>query len=184
MTKRKVILICALAGFCAGLSLWLLKKPVEKPFEVKAPAPILPNEPVMITPKIDVKNLKIDGKKVLGLRPGKESQDIQNVHMANLPSTEWEEKLEENLRNQGGAELQDVELKKVESLVLVQDDMALNVESVIVTLKHTNNEKTIFRVLVDSQTGKVLKNWDQPVRDPANPRENFGVKLDPRYHNE
>jgi hypothetical protein len=133
--------------------------------------------------EIDVENLKIDGRKVIGLPPGKEKESLSKIQLSNRPSTEWDEKLEKTIRSQGGDGVKDVQLKSVDSFIWTQDGQSLFVESVIVTLKKPNNEEISFRVLVDSQTGKILKNWDQPIFDPANPRDNFKIKIDPRYHN-
>ena len=132
--------------------------------------------------QIDIKERKIDGKPVIGLHPGKEEEELKDIQLANEPTDEWEEKLEETLRSQGGSALKEVIIRKTESLIWLQDGVALNVESATVNLKDDKGYETKFRVLVDSQTGKILKNWDQPVVDPINPRENFGLKLDPRYH--
>ncbi len=133
--------------------------------------------------EIDVENLKIDGRKVIGLPPGKEKESLSKIQLSNRHSTEWDEELEKTIRSQGGDGVKDVQLKSVDSFIWTQDGQSLFVESVIVTLKKPNNEEISFRVLVDSQTGKILKNWDQPIFDPANPRDNFKIKIDPRYHN-
>jgi len=60
----------------------------------------------------------------------------------------------------------------------------INAQSYIVTLKNDVNATTTFRVLVDAQSGKLMESWDQPIYDPVNPRNNFKVKIDPRYHND
>ena len=132
----------------------------------------------------DLKPFEIEGKKVVGLSPGKEAQEIKNLKVANSVSPEWQENLEESFKAQGGQAIKDIAIQKVDSFIWAQDGVALNVESVIVTLKNQKNEETTFRVLVDAQTGKILKNWDRPVYDPLNPRQNFGIKVDSRYHND
>lgn len=128
--------------------------------------------------------LKIKGKRVVGLKPGNEKEQIANMKVANSPSNSWEAPLKETLRHQAGANLKEISLNKVDSFVWAQDGIALFVESVIVTLKNKKNETTSFRILVDAQNGKILKNWDQPVIDPINPRDEFRIKIDPRYHGE
>lgn len=132
--------------------------------------------------KIDLEKREVNGKKVIGLQSGKEKDQLKNIRVANTPSPLWEPALEESLRLQGGKELKDIKLNKVDSFVWNHDGVALFVESVIVTIKNSKNEETIFRVLVDAQSGKILKNWDQPVIDPVNPRQGFRIKIDPRYH--
>lgn len=148
------------------------------------------SQPVISTQKkelkkyeIDVENLKIDGRKVVGLPPGKEKESLSKIQPSNRPSKDWDEELEKTIRNQGGDGVKDVLLKNIDSFIWTQDGHSLFVESVIVTLKKPNNEEISFRVLVDSETGKILKNWDQPIFDPINPRDNFKIKIDPRYHN-
>lgn len=134
--------------------------------------------------QIDVENLKIEGRKVIGLPPGNEKEMISKVQISNRPTDKWNESLEETLRIQAGEGIKEVTMKSVDSFVWSQDGIALFVESVIVTIKNPKNEETTFRVMVDSQTGKILKNWDQPIYDPVNPRDNFKIKIDPRYHSE
>lgn len=102
----------------------------------------------------------------------------------NSPSPDWEEGLKKNLGVQGGSSIKEISLKKIDSFVWVHEGAPLFVESVFVTLKGTDNQLVNFRVLVDAQTGKILKNWDQPVVDPMDPRTNFKIKVDPRYHSE
>lgn len=134
--------------------------------------------------KLDIENLKIDGRKVIGLPPGKEKEIISKIHVSNRPSDKWDESLKETLQAQGGESVKDIQLKSVDSFIWNQDGIALYVESVIVNLKNSKGEETMFRVLVDAQSGKILKNWDQPVYDPVNPRDNFKIKIDPSYHSE
>lgn len=135
-----------------------------------------------ISPRVDTEKLEINGKKVIGLKPGEEKADIKKLKVANKPSAAWEKGLRENLLQQGGDAVKDIKFTKIDSFVWAHEGVALFVESVIVTLRNEKNVPTTFRVLVDAQTGKILKNWDQPVIDPVNPREGFRIKIDPRYH--
>lgn len=134
------------------------------------------------SPVVDSVKLEIDGKKVIGLTPGKEKDEIQNIKVANYVSSEWQQNLEDTLRAQGGSSIKEIKLTKVDSFVWSQDGIALYVESVIVNLRNDKNVSSTFRVLVDAQNGKILKNWDQPVIDTINPKDRFRIKVDPRYH--
>jgi hypothetical protein len=137
--------------------------------------------------KIKIKDetkIEIKGKRVVGLSPGKEKEEFAKLEVTNVPSPEWKIELKSALMNQGGGLLKEITLKEVDSFVWVQEGVALFVESVIVTIKNEQDEKTRFKVLVDAQTGKILKNWDQPVIDPGNPRDSFKVKIDPRYNSD
>ena len=134
--------------------------------------------------KIDIENLKIEGRKVIGLPPGNEKEMISKIKVSNKPTDNWEKSVEEALRTQAGEGIKEIIMKSVDSFVWTENGIALFVESVIVTIKNSRNEETTFRVMVDSQTGKILKNWDQPIYDPVNPRDNFKIKIDPRYHSE
>jgi hypothetical protein len=120
---------------------------------------------------VNLKEDQIDGLKKGRFPASIPKANINNRKAANIPSHEWREQLEKTLKAQGG-----------NSFVWSHEGVPLHVESVIVTLKNDKNSVTTFKVLVDAQTGKILKNWDQPVLDPANPRHSFRVKLDPRYH--
>jgi hypothetical protein len=175
MTKRRLLLLLFLLTL-VGITL-LIKKPWKKAVDYS-----LTPSPAHQVPAIDPANLKIAGQRVIGLKKGHEKEDITKLKVANTPSPEWKEGLTETLKAQGGPSLRDITFEKVDSFVWAQDGVALFVESVIVTIKNENNASTTFRVLVDAQNGKILKNWDQPVIDPVNPRESFRIKIDPRYH--
>lgn len=182
MTKRRLlILFIALATI--GAYLLLQKKGV--PLSVEKNPTVLPKSPESFTAhKIDSEKLSIDGKKVVGLPAGKEKEEIKHIKLVNSPSPQWQENLIDTLKLQGGSGIKDIAIKKVESFILNQDGKGLFVESASVTLINQKDEKTTFNVLVDGQSGKILQNWGQPVVDPANPRESFRIKMDPRYHNE
>lgn len=134
--------------------------------------------------KIDVSNLQIDGKKVIGLPPGREKEAIKHIKVANTPSPAWKPNLEKAILAQGGNSVKDLEIKKVDSFIWSQDGVSLFVESVIVKLKNEHNESTSFRVLVDAQTGKILQNWDQPIIDPISHDHDFKLRVDSSYEAE
>jgi hypothetical protein len=136
------------------------------------------------SPVIDVKNQTFDNKKVVGLKTGEEKEQLENLTLNNHVSKDWENILEQNLLEQGGESIKSIQIKKVDSFIWKQDGVALHVESVTVSLKNQDNAESSFRALVDAQTGKILKTWDQPVFDPAHPKDNFKIKIDPRYHNQ
>ncbi len=170
MTKHTRLILILAVVICGGFLLRVKLTP-----EPEAEKPVVAHE-------VDLKNLRIDGKKVVGLPPGEEEEQIRNLQVTNRVSPEWREKLESALRLQGGSEVKELLIDKVDSFIWAHGGIALNVESVIVRLKNLKDEQTSFRVLVDAQTGKILKNWDQPVIDPANPRDAFRIKVDPSYH--
>lgn len=176
MTKRRLYFALFFISL-AGLVFYVRNRPVQTP-PVTAKKEKTPEK----APEIDAESLQIEGKRVVGLRPGHEKEDIKKLKVANTPSPEWKPALEETLRAQGGNAIKEIKFDKVDSFVWAHDGVALFVESVIVTLKNDKNVPTTFRVLVDAQNGKILKNWDHPVFDPANPRESFRIKIDPRYH--
>lgn len=176
MTKRRFYFILFFVLFL-GLVYYLKNR------SPKVSPPILKKDKtIKKAPSVDTEALKIEGKRVVGLRPGHEKEEIKNLKVANTPTAEWKPALEATLRAQGGDAIKEIKFDKVDSFVWAHDGVALFVESVVVTLKNDKNVPTTFRVLVDAQNGKILKNWDQPVFDPANPRESFRIKIDPRYH--
>jgi hypothetical protein len=133
---------------------------------------------------INTEKLEINGRKVIGLPPGKEKQYLQKLKVSNTPSEEWKTGLEKTLKAQGGEGLKDLKLEKMESFVWVQDDTALFVESVLVNIKNEKKVNIKFRVLVDAQTGKILNNWDRPIIDLYDPKSDFKISIDPRYHSD
>lgn len=146
----------------------------------KKSSPPSPSQNITINPE----KFEINGRKVVGLPPGKEKETIQKLKVANKVTSDWEPELEKTLRAQGGDSLKEISFNKVDSFVWAQNGIALFVESVIVTIKNDKNTVTNFKVLVDAQTGKILQNWDQPVFDPLNPKDRFRIRIDPRYHSE
>jgi hypothetical protein len=133
---------------------------------------------------INEEKLEINGRKIIGLPPGREKQFLQKLNVANRPNEEWKTGLERSLRAQGGEKLRDLKMDKVDSFVWVQDDIALFVESVLVQVKNESNVNIKFRVLVDAQTGKILNNWDRPVIDIFDPKSEYKIPIDSRYHSE
>lgn len=148
---------------------------IEKKFEKEAPSTTsLKNTPPPSVAK---------PRRILGVKP----DDVQKLapedfETDNLPGEEWEDILTQNLEAQGGDSLQEIDIKKTESLILRRDNRKLAVESVVITLTRKDGVQSSFRALVDSETGKVLETWDRPVFDPVHPNENFKVKLNPIYH--
>ena len=120
---------------------------------------------------------------VIGLSPCVK-KEIKDLDVKNNVSEDWEEKLVESLKIQGGEAVKEIEIKKVASFVWVQNDIGINVESVIVTVKGKDAKESLFKAMVDSETGKILETWDRPIEDPVNPKKAFRLKLDPRYFNQ
>lgn len=134
--------------------------------------------------QINFEKLQLDGKKVIGLTPGKEKEQLKSLQVLNIPSPEWQEGLKKALETQGGNTIKELTIQNIDSFVWIHEGAPLFVESVIVKIKGNENQLVNFRVLVDAQTGKILRSWDQPVIDPIDPRSNFKIKVDPRYHTE
>ena len=120
---------------------------------------------------------------IIGLPPGVK-KEVKDLDVKNSVSEDWEDKLVESLKIQGGEAVKDIEIKKVASFVWVQNDVGINVESVIVTVKGKDAKESIFKAMVDSETGKILETWDRPIEDLSNPKNGFRLKVDPRYFNQ
>jgi len=133
---------------------------------------------------IDEVNLKFDGKKVMGLPPGNEKAMLRNLRVANSPGENWRPALEKALIAQGGSDVKDIKIEKLDSFIWTESGIALYVETVKITLKNAKNSSVSFNAMVDSETGKILKNWNQPVIDNFDKRDSFKVRIDPRYHND
>lgn len=141
----------------------------------------LPAIPSTLAPVTDH---QISGRKIIGLPPEKEEAVLKDLKVANVVSEDWSERLKESIQLQGGDEIEEIVLSKVASLIWVQNDVGINVESVQVRIKNKEGDETLFRALVDSQTGKILETWDRPIMDPVNPRKGFRLTVDPRYFNQ
>lgn len=125
--------------------------------------------------------LTINGRKVVNLPAGKTQKDLQDFVPLNEPSPEWQKNVKAAMLTQAGGKLKDLQIKKVESLVWIQNQTPLNVESVQISFKDPNNREIAFRALVDSQSGRLLQTWDQPVIDSPQRDSDDGIGLDPRY---
>jgi hypothetical protein len=126
---------------------------------------------------------EVQERKIMGL-PAGVKKEAKDINVQNSESDDWEEKLVAALKIQGGDTVEKIEIKKVASLIWVQNDTGINVESVIVTIKGKDNKEAMFKALVDSQTGKILETWDRPIQDPTNPKKGYRLKVDPRYFNQ
>lgn len=125
--------------------------------------------------------LKINGRTVINAQKKLSHQEIKKLKPRNTPSPEWKKNVEKNLRIQGGDSLKEIQIEVMESMVWIQNNNALNVESLKISLKNKQNREVSFRALVDSSNGKILQTWDQPVICPINPRGEPGIQIDPRY---
>jgi hypothetical protein len=173
MTRRRLFLLLSVV-LIIGMVLYLKENSPDTPiaFQRKSHSQKLEKFPAPQDKKSPIR------------LPSAEVKATPTINASNTISDAWEENLESSLRVQGGPSLKDVKIEKLDSLIWKQDGIALHVETVRITLTNDKSNQTSFKVMVDSQTGKILKNWDQPVFDPANPREKFKLALDPRYHND
>lgn len=174
MIKRRYLVIILVLGVLIAL-IWLFaRRPQVKP----VPPTPSPTSSATEAPKVN-------GRRVLNLPPGQEKAVLDNLRPANAVSEKWQESLRNVLKLQGGDSLRDITIQKIESLIWMNNGSALNVESVAITLRGDKGERTKFRALVDSQSGKIIQSWDQPVYDPVHSgNNNIQIKLDPRYHND
>jgi hypothetical protein len=101
----------------------------------------------------------------------------KTVHSSS--EVEWKENLEANLKDLTD-EPTEISIVHERSINWNDHGQIIPAEAVKVTLKG-EKKSTNFRALVDANTGRIIQTWDQPVHDPVNPREGFGIKLDPRY---
>lgn len=125
--------------------------------------------------------MKINGRKVINLPAGKTEKDLPDFIPQNIPSPEWQKSVKKALLLQAGGKLKDLKINTVESLVWIQNQTPLNVESVMISFRDPQNREIAFRALVDSQSGRLLQTWDQPVMDDFQNDSNEGIGLDPRY---
>lgn len=101
----------------------------------------------------------------------------------NVPSTQWQQRLEETFKEQAGESLKKVVIKRERSFIWNKDNTPLHVEMVVVKLTSNQDVESSFRAVVDSQTGKILETFDRTIFDPAEVRAEAQIKLDPRYFN-
>lgn len=93
-------------------------------------------------------------------------KDKHSNSYVNKISPNWKGKLEESLKKQMGSELKELKVQPLKALILERDGHALHVHAVIIKIKNTSNMESTFNAMIDSQTGKVLETWNQPVFEP------------------
>ncbi len=179
MTKSRIIPVVLIIAIAGAIFFFRPKGPQNLPTQNVASKDQPKKEPF-----IDVEKLEIDGKRVVGLPPGKEKAEIMNLKVANHATDNWKPALEKALLAQGGDKIKDMKIEKLDSYVWTESGLALYVETVKVTLKGERNQSVSFNAMVDSETGKILKNWNQPVIDHFNSKDQMKIRIDPRYHNE
>jgi hypothetical protein len=122
----------------------------------------------------------INGRKVVGLPSHQNKQSLKNFVPVNTPSPTWKKAVEKSIIRQAGGKVKDLEVKQLESLIWIQDNIPLNVENVTVSFRDPDGRKISFRAMVDSQSGRLIQTWDRPVFDDFGPNKD-GIRLDPRY---
>ena len=132
-------------------------------------------------PEAVMTNLEIRGRKVKGEIPPVSADGNRKLVLTNRVSPQWKAGLERSLLAQGGQTLKDIKISKLDSFIWSVGGQAVNVESVLIILENEKGELTRFNAMVDSESGKIIQTWNQPVIDPMNPRESEGVRIDPRY---
>jgi len=177
MTNKKILSLSVVL-LIVGTIIFLRREKLSLPITEKKESS--PNKVHVI----DEVNLKFDGKKVMGLPPGKEVVTIRNLKVANQAGENWKPALEKALIAQGGSNVKDIKIEKLDSFIWTESGVALYVETVKITLKNEQGSSVSFNAMVDSETGKILKNWNQPVIDNFDKRDTFKVRVDPRYHND
>lgn len=183
MTKRYLVFIIALVLILTGIYFRSENLIPQDP----PPTPKVENAPEDVPTSVDNQKLPDDlpvkdGRKVLGLPQKDRKKALKALKTVNIISSDWQEKLEENLKAQGGDGIKDIKVQKVESLIMNHQSGAIYTESVVVTLKNEKGEVSKFRAMIDSGSGKILETWDRPISDPVNPREEFKLRVDPRYN--
>ena len=84
----------------------------------------------------------------------------------NQISPDWKKKLENSLQYQMGSELKDLKVQPLKELILERDGHALHVQAVLIKIKNIADMESSFNAIIDSQTGKVIETWNQPVFEP------------------
>ncbi len=184
MTNRWVIFSITIV-FSLGL-IWVgrqLRKIGNRTdsFETFLPQNLHPAKLPPLPPGAAMANLEVEGRKVVGPLPRNAHGSQRRIVLSNKVSAHWKEDLEKSLTGLAGATLKEIKISKLDSFIWTVSGQSLNVESVLITMENAKGEISKFNALVDSQNGKIIQTWNQPVVDSSNPRENSGVKIDSRY---
>jgi hypothetical protein len=126
---------------------------------------------------------QIPTKSILKQKKGPLNKAPEFIGYVNIPSPDWQKKLESSLKEQGGSYIKEIIIKKEKSFVWNRDDNPLHVESVMVTLINQEKSESSFRAIVDSQTGKILESWDRTIVEPSHANNSDRFKLDSQQTN-
>ncbi len=173
MTKKKSWAV-ALLFMTIGCYFFLKKE--QSNLSSKTQPLVQKSTPQISKPAV-AQNVKIETPKAIGRFPASTGYSV------NLPSNQWQERLESSFKEQAGDGLKKIDIRKEKSFIWNKDNIPLHVEMVVIKLTNQQDVESSFRAIVDSQTGKVLETWDRTIFDPADMRAGVQIKLDPRYSN-
>lgn len=176
ISKRKGQLLFAGILVALALALFFLWKPLEQ----DSPKQETPIKEKPLKTQVAPEPIEPHKRRVIG-DTAKSSKSSPPIKPQNTPSPEWKSSLSESIQRQGGRDLKDLQITPIESLVWVHEGKALNVETAKVSFKDPGGREISFKAMVDSQSGKILQTWDQPVVDDFSHSQKSGIKLDPRY---
>lgn len=115
--------------------------------------------------------IKVDGRTVIGAISSEQKKRPETIKANNKPSPLWEKELLQTITKNGGETIQNVSIKKVDSVIWMKNSAGINAESVIITLRNKEGAESTFRALVDSATGRILETWDRTIFEPVGRRD-------------
>lgn len=179
MNKRSPYLIITILVTLLGGGYYLLRTSKSEDTHVQAS----PSKIKKQIPSVK-ENTETEETQVAETLPTKEEGETLDQKIIAPLSPELKELIEESLRAQGGDDIEEIKIDKVDSFMWSHEGVSLNVDSVVISLRGRQNQQTKFRAIVDSQNGKILNSWDRPIVEYADPSKRLGIKIDPRYHQE
>ncbi len=127
------------------------REPANDNDQEPAPAPV-PSTTEIKTPK---KREWLGNKDQL-LKSGR-------ITFKNKVSTDWPSKLQKQLARGLPPDVT-LSIHPERDFIMLEGDQALNTQQVIVVFEAKNNRNS-FRAMVDSQTGKIIRTWDQTIHE-------------------
>ena len=175
MTKEQRRALGVLISFSIALMcFWFIDKSGEKSVSSHSPDQ---TRPLM-------RNSQFAPSRVPASVPATLRKPVITHTNSGLSQPVWKKQLEKSLLVQAAGTLKNAEIDKVDSFNWKMGKVDVKVDSIIVKLEHVKGHRSSFRAIVDASNGKILQTWDAPINDNFDSKTRFGVKVDPRYHND
>lgn len=131
-----------------------------------------PNRSIASLPSKIGKDKKSLNRQIVG-----ELYDLKKIKFNNKVRKDWKEKYETNfLRMASVKDVKNLKIKLKRSILKVKNNVGTNYEHIIVSYNKPNGQPFSFEALIDSETGSLVKTWNQTKYEYKKPSKIEGSK--------